>query len=362
MLVHICCSVDSFYFLAKLKEEFPDEPLIGFFDNPNIHPYSEYYLRKIDAQRSCDHFGIPMIEGDYDVQGWLEMVKGFEDEPEKGSRCILCFDDRLEATCLKAIELGEERYTTTLLMSPQKDHAQLRTVGKFLYQRHGKDFIAPDYRKGGGTQAQQVMSKERRAYHQDYCGCLFALEDQRQMQGRMMLEMISPLSQQIQPNSIEERLALYERRWELEKQGLSYTIKRERFLNWRLLRSRTMVNGVVVPSHVLPYSTVRRSTLKGVVTARDENLYLLNREEVTLVTLDTYNDLMQTTYSTLDALVANPPSFEAECRVRGALGKGVWDVSALLVVQTLAVGDRCEILLESTLFEDTRERLVSHFS
>ena len=30
MLVHICCAVDSHYFLEKIKEEFPKEELVGF--------------------------------------------------------------------------------------------------------------------------------------------------------------------------------------------------------------------------------------------------------------------------------------------------------------------------------------------
>ncbi|MFW2608506.1 epoxyqueuosine reductase QueH, partial [Aliarcobacter butzleri] len=28
MLVHICCAVDSHYFLEKIQEEYPDEKLI----------------------------------------------------------------------------------------------------------------------------------------------------------------------------------------------------------------------------------------------------------------------------------------------------------------------------------------------
>jgi len=49
MLVHICCSVDSHYFLQKLQKEYPEEKLTGFFYDPNIHPYSEYYLRLLDV-------------------------------------------------------------------------------------------------------------------------------------------------------------------------------------------------------------------------------------------------------------------------------------------------------------------------
>jgi len=45
MLVHICCSVDSHFFLKKLQLAYPHEVLIGFFYDPNIHPFSEYSLR-----------------------------------------------------------------------------------------------------------------------------------------------------------------------------------------------------------------------------------------------------------------------------------------------------------------------------
>ncbi|MBD3829369.1 MAG: epoxyqueuosine reductase QueH, partial [Arcobacter sp.] len=52
MLVHICCAVDSHYFLEKIQEEFPDEKLVGYFYDPNIHPYSEYRLRYLDVEYS----------------------------------------------------------------------------------------------------------------------------------------------------------------------------------------------------------------------------------------------------------------------------------------------------------------------
>jgi len=95
MLVHICCSVDSHFFLEKLKEQFPKERLIGFFYDPNIHPYSEYRLRLLDVQRSCKKLGIELIEGEYDYQNWLKAVRGLEREKEKGERCRVCFDKRL---------------------------------------------------------------------------------------------------------------------------------------------------------------------------------------------------------------------------------------------------------------------------
>ena len=71
MLVHICCAVDSHYFLEKIQEEFPSEELVGYFYDPNIHPYSEYRLRYLDVEYSCQKLGIKLIEGAYN----LRMVK-----------------------------------------------------------------------------------------------------------------------------------------------------------------------------------------------------------------------------------------------------------------------------------------------
>ncbi len=108
MLVHICCSVDSHFFMEKLQHEYPDEKLIGFFYDPNIHPYSEYQLRYLDVQRSCNKLGIELIEGDYDFENWMDAVRGLEKEPEKGARCEVCFDRRFEVSAYKALELGEK--------------------------------------------------------------------------------------------------------------------------------------------------------------------------------------------------------------------------------------------------------------
>ncbi|MFV0481507.1 MAG: epoxyqueuosine reductase QueH, partial [Campylobacteraceae bacterium] len=151
MLVHICCSVDSHYFLQKLQKLYPDEKLIGFFYDPNIHPYSEYALRFLDVKRSCDKLKISLLEGEYDFDGWLNAVKGFEDEPEKGKRCVICFDNRLEVSAKKAKELGEKTLTTTLYMSPKKSYEQLNIAAKKIEKEFDLKVLMPDFRSGGGT-------------------------------------------------------------------------------------------------------------------------------------------------------------------------------------------------------------------
>jgi epoxyqueuosine reductase len=156
VLVHICCSVDSHFFIEKLQQEYPDEKLIGFFYDPNIHPYSEYQLRLLDVERSCQKLGIELIEGEYDFENWMDAVRGLESEPEKGSRCEVCFDRRFEVSAHKAIELGESTMTTTLLVSPKKSQEQLIRSGEVFEASHGIKFVAFDYRKNNGTAIRDV--------------------------------------------------------------------------------------------------------------------------------------------------------------------------------------------------------------
>jgi len=357
MLVHICCAVDSHYFLQKLREEYPGERLIGFFYDPNIHPYSEYRLRLLEVERSCRQLGIELIEGPYDYAAWMAAVRGLENEPEKGRRCAVCFDRRFEVTAARAAELGERRFTSTLLTSPKKSLKQLREEGEKLAERYGLEFVAPDYRKASGTQEQNLMAKEARLYRQDYCGCLFGLTMQRRQQEKLADELMVPVSGQIQPESIEERLRLYEKRLELEERGIAYRIVKERFLNWRLLSGLLKVRKEPVPAHILPYSTLKKGYTRGRVDERWGPLALMNRDEVKFLTLADYNRLTGRRYPDVTSLIFDPPPFDEELTLRRELLPSPYDLSTLLVVDTLP-DNKIELTLQTRLFEDVRERLI----
>jgi len=358
MLVHICCAVDSHYFLQKLQADYPDEKLIGFFYDPNIHPYSEYYLRLLDVKRSCRMLGIELIEGAYDFELWLDTVRGLEKEPEKGSRCSVCFDRRFEISAQKAAELGESTYTSTLLTSPKKSLKQLKQAGDALGERYGIDFIAPDYRKASGTQEQNILAKEAQLYRQDYCGCLYGLTMQREQQHKLADELFSPLSQQIQPESIESRIALYEKRIELEEQNIPYHIIKKRFLNWRLLWGQVKVRKENIPSHFLPYSTLKKPYTRGRIEYQIEGIHYMNRDEVKFITLSTYNNIANTAYHHTTELLYAPPPFKKEMEIRQKLLGDTFDISCLIVVDEIP-SNKIEILLESESYEDVQERLIT---
>ena len=358
MLVHICCSVDSHFFLQKLMKEFPEEKLTAYFYDPNIHPYSEYLLRLMDVRRSCEMLGVKLIEGEYDYEGWLEAVRGLENEPEKGRRCTLCFNRRFEESARKAREIGEKSFTSTLLVSPKKSLEQLRISGEKIGRRYGLSFVAPDYRKASGTQEQNSLAKRDRLYRQDYCGCLYALVRQREEQKRLSDELFSPVSAQIQPESIEYRLQLYEKRAKLEREKVEYQIVKERFLNWRLKYALLRVKGQPVASHIVPYSSMKRGYTRGRVEGESARVYRLNRDEVKFIDLTLYNEILGTKYSCVKELIFSPPLFEDELNLRRSLLPNAYDLSTLIVVDEIP-SSKLELIMDSECYEDTIERLLS---
>lgn len=357
MLVHICCSVDSHFFMEKLQQEYPNEKLIGFFYDPNIHPYSEYQLRLLDVARSCKKLGIELIEGQYDFEHWMNAVRGLEKEPEKGARCEVCFDRRFEVSAYKALELGETSMTTTLLVSPQKSQDQLKKSGDAFHASHGIEFIAFDYRKNGGTNDQSRVSKEEQLYRQDYCGCIFGLTMQRDQQHRLMDEMFSPLSKQMLPASIEERLELYSKRMDLEDANIPYKIIRERFLNYRLMRASLKAGSEIIPSYPLIYSTINRTQTEGKIDFELNGQHFLNREEVRFITLETFNSLTSSTYQNTQELMFNPPCVKIEITLRSHLTSNAFNTSAIIVVDEIPSA-KITLTLEIKTYDDTREQLI----
>ena len=301
--------------------------------------------------------GIELIEGEYDTQNWLEIVRGLENEPEKGARCSICFDRRFEVTAKKAQELGEKIFTSTLLTSPKKSLKQLKKAGDILGSKYGIKFITPDYRKASGTQQQNIIAKEDKLYRQDYCGCIFGLTIQREQQQKLADELFSPISGQIQPKSIEARVELYEKRLKYEEQNISYKIVKERFLNWRIEFGYLRIRKETIPTHFLPYSTLKNSYTRGRIEYNIENLYYMNRDEVKFITLDTYNQLAKTDFINIKELIYNTPIFEVEIEVRRKLISNPYDLSMILVVAQIPT-QKLEIIGHSHVYQDVKEKVI----
>ncbi len=281
ILVHICCGVDAVWALRKIKEEFENSEIKGFFYDPNIHPEEEYELRWIETKRVCDSLGIECIKGEYDVENWLERVKGYENEPERGERCTICHDIRLERSAKLAKELGFNKFTTVLMMSPKKDFQVLKNVGEEIAGRYGLEFLAIEFRKGGGIEKMNKLSKEQQLYHQNYCGCIYGLFKQRE--GLDIIPELVSFGKGRLPGSREELLFVKQIRAYAESRGIVCDEQTFEFINWRVVSSVLKVGKEHISHTVLPYS----SSVKGVLRARVDRI--LDREDKRVVKLNKTN-------------------------------------------------------------------------
>lgn len=277
MLVHICCSVDSHYFLSQLQKLYPQSNLIGYFYNPNIHPKEEYDLRLLDVRRSCKMLGVDLIEGEYEIQKWFADVRGLENEPEKGERCVKCFDMRLEKTAQIAHQMSLDAFTSTLLASPLKEQKILYAEGDKIALHYGLFFVKIDVRSNGGTQAQSELANKDRLYKQNYCGCQFALNKQREKQKQLPLELMSNIGRQIVPGSNEERQLIFAMRDQCEQEGKEYILHKRSKVIWRNLRSVCMSEGKVIASYIITHSRSKNMIKTSSILYVKHNLKLFPR-------------------------------------------------------------------------------------
>ena len=175
LLLHSCCAPCSSYCLEYLSEYFEIE---DFYYNPNISPGEEYRYRVSELDRLIGEMDlknpVTLIEGRYDPQDFFEAVKGYEDEPERGARCGICFKLRLEEAARMAADRGADYFTTTLSISPLKDAELLNRIGGEMAEKYGVPYLYSDFKKKGGYLRSIELSKEYNLYRQNYCGCIFS--------------------------------------------------------------------------------------------------------------------------------------------------------------------------------------------
>lgn len=175
LLLHSCCGPCSSYVVTYLKDYFN---LTVFYYNPNIYPEEEYMHRLSEQKRLLGELGIPLIEPGYDHQEYIAFVQGLESEPEGGARCAKCFELRLLRTFALASEKGFDYFCTTLTVSPHKNAALINRIGQNISD--GKTLWLPgDFKKREGYKRSIELSRKYGLYRQDYCGCEFALPENR---------------------------------------------------------------------------------------------------------------------------------------------------------------------------------------
>ena len=175
LLLHTCCAPCSSAIVECLLANGVRPTLLYY--NPNIFPDQEYEKRKAECIRHARMLGLPFVDADNDHATWLEAVKGMEDEPERGLRCLQCFKLRLMKTALYANDNGFKVFATTLATSRWKDLKQIEAAGQSAAALFPNlVFWAQNWRKGGLMERRNELIQAYGFYNQSYCGCEFSLK------------------------------------------------------------------------------------------------------------------------------------------------------------------------------------------
>jgi predicted adenine nucleotide alpha hydrolase (AANH) superfamily ATPase len=178
ILLHICCANCAISPLQRLKEE--GHEALGYFFNPNIHPYQEYQKRLEALRQYSEKTGLAVIYRDeYLLEEFLRNTSHRVKE-----RCGYCYQVRLEATAREAKVRGFDHFTTTLLESTHQNHPLIRETGERVASEMGIPFYYEDFRKGVKVGVQ--VSKAMGLYRQQYCGCIYS-EKERYMRAKVGL-------------------------------------------------------------------------------------------------------------------------------------------------------------------------------
>lgn len=228
LLLHSCCAPCSSYVLQYLSHYFK---ITVLYYNPNIYPPEEYWKRVKEQEGFIKRFSerareeqrdvmlqlsshikeewengmqtfsesaygqaasvfypISFVEGEFEQNRFYEAVKGMEHLPEGGERCFRCYELRLRRAAEYAKQMHMDYFTTTLSISPLKNAGKLNEIGEHLAEEYGISYLCSDFKKKDGYKQSVALSKEYGMYRQDYCGCIFSMQERERQKGSTLID------------------------------------------------------------------------------------------------------------------------------------------------------------------------------
>lgn len=177
ILLHSCCGPCSSSVLELLSKYF-DVTVLWY--NPNLYPEAEYDKRLETQKQLIDAIAQDGVQAKLLVEPWrsedyFSRIKGLENEPEDGKRCLECFKIRLDETARIASERGFEWFCTTLTVSSRKDAVAINAIGREAEAKYGVKWLPSEFKKREGNHRSIILSEKYGLYRQEYCGCVFSL-------------------------------------------------------------------------------------------------------------------------------------------------------------------------------------------
>ena len=176
LLLHSCCAPCSSGVIPQLQ----DFDITLLFYNPNIDTVEEYnrrldalkdYVKKYNKEFETQ---IKYIAIPYNHDEFLKNTTTLQEEKEGGARCNLCIEIRLDFTAKYAKDNNYDIFSSTLSVSPHKNHVVINKIGNALSKQYNIEYLENNFKKNNGFLTSIENSKKYGIYRQNYCGCEFA--------------------------------------------------------------------------------------------------------------------------------------------------------------------------------------------
>lgn len=181
ILLHSCCAPCSSHVISFLSNYFD---ITVLYYNPNISPIEEYTKRKKEQIKLINEIqtknNVNYLDCDYDNDKYQKAIKGYENCKERGPRCNICFNLRLEETARKAKALNYDYFCTTLTVSPYKNAKLINEIGLKNSKKYQIKWLYSDFKKDNGYKHSIELSKQYNLYRQDYCGCIYSKKEREE--------------------------------------------------------------------------------------------------------------------------------------------------------------------------------------
>lgn len=180
LLLHACCGPCSTFPLTFLCPHFD---VTIYFNNSNIYPSEEYFRRLNELKKFLEFFkkdygfDVKIIETKYDNETYNLDLEKYALEPEGKTRCLICYEKRMDQAFNFANENGYDFFTTVMTISRQKNSQILNEIGAKLQKKYAKtQYFHSDFKKNKGIDEARYLTLHYELYKQLYCGCKFTYE------------------------------------------------------------------------------------------------------------------------------------------------------------------------------------------
>ena len=174
VLMHVCCAPCASSCMEYLAENCD---LTLFFFNPNMDTEEEYKKRASELIRLTAAMfpegNVKVMISDWSHEEFEQIAAGLEKEPERGKRCLRCYELRLKKTA-EQMNDDYDFFATTLTLSPLKPADVINEIGEKIASEAGLSYLVSDFKKADGYKRSIELSKKYGLYRQDYCGCRFS--------------------------------------------------------------------------------------------------------------------------------------------------------------------------------------------